>query len=470
MPDQGDPIWGAEERFAEAVESGRPSGTPVDATDAGLARDLEIAAMLRSLGPSLSPDADAKARVRARVMAALAVDGPPSDGGGRRPAPQLTASQLTAPRLTAPDSTPTEQLPIVAPTEDAPEEDAPSTTRLGVTALASTPGASTPGPSTAVLTEPDVVRALRPGRRRRHALPSRPSARPSLGAPNVRRRIMAVGAAAMLAIIAIAGGGIFASRDAVPGDPLYAIKRAAEAATGIFAAGDASRAQRDLDVAATRLDEIDRMVDESADPSLIASAIQDFDDATSEGSRLVLSGDDSENTYADLSAWATKQSKRLSALRHSLPTSVQPAADDALKLLDRVHRRATALSARSSCTQVTSGGVDDLGPLPATGTCVRQASAGGSTPAPDPTARRASGPSSAQEPAAASSTPKQDGASDPALLPGVSVGGSPDDESGSTTTTTQAPPSSKNVDVPLPLPVPITVPPLVPGKPGVTLG
>ena len=50
MPDQGDPIWGAEERFAEAVELGRPSSRPVDADLAG---DLEIAEMLRALGPSL---------------------------------------------------------------------------------------------------------------------------------------------------------------------------------------------------------------------------------------------------------------------------------------------------------------------------------------------------------------------------------------------------------------------------------
>jgi len=68
MPDQGDPIRGAEERFAEAVEPGRPSGPPAD--DPELARDLEIAAMLRALGPGFSPSTDAKARMRARVMGA----------------------------------------------------------------------------------------------------------------------------------------------------------------------------------------------------------------------------------------------------------------------------------------------------------------------------------------------------------------------------------------------------------------
>jgi Domain of unknown function (DUF5667) len=460
MPDQGDPIWGAEERFAEAVELGRPASGP---SDAELARDLEVAEMFRALGPSLSAGTDAKARVRARVMAALAVDGPPSNGGGSAPEARLTAPE----RLTGPDSAPTEQLPVISPS-DAPSEDAPATTQLPVpiraaTTVAATAPAAESGPSTAVMSEPEVVRALRPGRRRRHALPSRPSARPTPGAASIRRRIMVVGAAALMTVIAIAGGGVFASRDSLPGDPLYGIKRAAEAASGIFAGG-ASRAQRDLDLAATRLDEIQEMVHESADPGLIESALQDFADATSAGSRLVLSGDDKQNTYADLASWSTKQSARLSALRSELPASTLSAADDALRLLGRVHQRATALSARSSCSQVTSGGVDDLGPLPSTGPCAtRQTATGGSAPASDPAARRASGPSNAKGSGAPSSVPSQYGSSDPALVPEDQVGTSPDDESGSTMTTTGAPPSSKNAGVPLPLPIPITLPSL-PGK------
>ena len=79
MPDQGD-HGVPEERFAAAVELGRPPARLP--TTADLARDLEIVAMLRALGPGFSPRPDAKARMRARVMGALAVDGPPSDGGG----------------------------------------------------------------------------------------------------------------------------------------------------------------------------------------------------------------------------------------------------------------------------------------------------------------------------------------------------------------------------------------------------
>ncbi len=460
MPDQGDPIWDAEERFAEAVDLGRPSSRPVDAD---LARDLEIAEMFRALGPSLSAGSDAKARVRARVMAAMAVDGPPSNGGGRAPEARLAAPERMGPERTAPDS-PTEQLPVIPPVEAEPLEDIPATTRLAVTTLA-----DESSPSTAVLTELDVVRALRPGRRRRHALPSRPSARPTAGAPSIRRRLMSVGAAALLTVIAIAGGVVFASRGSLPGDPLYAMKRAAEAASGIFAGGDASRARRDLDLAATRLDEIQAMVRESADAGLISSALQDFNDATSQGSRLVLSGNDNENTYADLVSWSTQQTARLSQLRSALPASTQPAAADSLRLLDRVHRRAAALSARSSCSQVASGAADDLGPLPATGPCVRQSAPGGSAPAADPPAARRA--SSTQEPGTRSSTPQQDLPSGSAVTPRGNDGTSPEDESGSVTTTTPAPATSTDVDVPLPLPVPpINVPPVLPGKPGITLG
>src|SRR6478672_10540747 len=123
MPDQGDPIWGAEERFAEAVEPGQPAGTHAGAPDPELARDLEIAGMLRALGPGFSASADAKARVRARVMGTLALDGPPSDGGG-------LAASAPVPE-SAPEGAPTEQLPVVPPMPGTAEPTlAPSEVRL----------------------------------------------------------------------------------------------------------------------------------------------------------------------------------------------------------------------------------------------------------------------------------------------------------------------------------------------------
>src|SRR6185312_4147941 len=245
MPDQGDPVWGAEERFAEAVELGRPPRTPAD--DPDLARDLEVAGMLRALGPGFSPSADAKARMRARVMGALAVEGPPSDGGG---------IAVGRPQENGSEGAPTEVLPVVAP---APVDGVAPTPLRAVPMAAEASDAEQPRDEagTTVLAEPDLSRAVRPRRRRRHALPSRPAARPD--ASSLARRVVTVGMAAALAVLAIAGGSVFASRDAVPGDALYGIKRAAEAAGGIFAGGAAARGQHDLDLATTRLDEIERM-------------------------------------------------------------------------------------------------------------------------------------------------------------------------------------------------------------------
>ena len=289
--------------------------------------------------------------------------------------------------------------------------------------------------------------------------------------------------AALFAVLALAGGGVFASRDAVPGDPLYGIKRAAEAAGGIFAGGT-SRGLHDLDVAATRLDEIERMArDGVTDGAAYDSAFQDFDSATGAGARLVLSGGDADRSAADLSGWATQQTTRMSTLRTTLPAAAQPDADDALRLLDRVHGRAIALTARSGCGQVTSNAVDDLGPLPAEGPCVaHQATTGGangrSGSAPTDRARAAAGtptghPATAQQQDQQS---QQGDGSDPALLPGVQVGsggqnGAQDAASpASTTSPASSSDGKKNVNVPLPLPIPITVPPLVPGKPGGLLG
>jgi hypothetical protein len=472
MPDQGDPIGGAEEWFAEAVDLGRPSGPPAE--DPELARDLEIAAMLRALGPGFSPSADAKARMRARVMGALAVDGPPSDGGGLAVARTLESAS---------EGAPTEQLPVVAQAPQ-PGVGEPTPLRAVPTAADGTPEAiddadgaasdgSDMGTGTAVLAEPDLTRAVRPRRRRRHALPSRPSARPAT--PGLARRVVTVGMAAALAVLAIAGGSIFASRDAVPGDALYGIKRAAEAAGGILAGGEASRGQRDLDLAATRLDEIERMAREGVvDPAVFASAFQDFDNATRAGSRLVLSGDDPDRSAADLSEWATQQTARLSALRTTLPAASQSDADDALHLLDRVHRRAAALSSRSGCAQVTSGSTDDLGPVPAGGPCTTRQATSGAGSAPTDRARTAAPSGQQADPAARQGEqPQQDGGSDPGLVPGGQDGSGGSQDRAATTPTTSAAPSSddqRNVNVPLPLPVPITVPPLLPGKPGGLLG
>jgi hypothetical protein len=467
MPDQGDPTRDLEERFAAAVEPGRPFGTP-DASDPELARDLEIAGMLRALGPGFSANGDARARVRARVMGALATD------GGVASAPPVPES--------APDGAPTEQLPVVAPApvRDEPTHDDARHTGPTVRAEAADADRSTAlravsareetAPSTTVLAEPDLARALRPRRRRRHALPSRPAARPA--ATGLARRVATVGAAALFAVLAIAGGSIFASRDAVPGDALYGIKRAAEAAGGIFS-GSNARGQHDLELAATRLDEIERMARAGVtDGAAFDSAFDDFDSATTAGTRRQLSGANPDRSAVDLASWATQQTTRLSTLRSTLPAAAQSDAEDALQLLDRVHRRAVALTARTGCADVTSGATDDLGPVPAEGPCTTRQAAGSASgqagSAPTERARTASGTATGQQAdgATAQQRSQQDGDSDSALVQGGSGGSGGEDAAAATPTTTAARSSDNKNNVNVPLPLPITVPPLVNGKGG----
>lgn len=463
------------ERFAAAVEQGTPPGF---AGDDDLARELEIVAMLRSRGAALAPDPDAKARAKERLMAMLAADQPDRPGGGPRPPVAPPSAQEQTVQLAR----------VLEPVLRAAQEDT--------------------GPATAQLhdtvTEPEAVTtttttsATRPGRSSsRHSVLNRPGGRSrgSRGpaATGGRRRGVLVGSAALVMMLALTGGGIFASRDALPGDQLYAIKRVAESAGVALTLDDTTKARRHLDIASTRLQEVEQLVarDPQAPvrPDLFATTIQEFDTATGEGSRILLAEPDDGSTAAlgDLRTWATEQADRLASVRPALPVPAAADVDGAMELLDRLRGRTEALTARSSCTEVTSGTADDLGPLPAVGTCA---------PRPvDPDARkpgtrgtdtqrsneRSPAGTTQNDPEAPSSTtvsgtPSPD--EPPSLLPETDPDGTPPDGRGSlnesdedptsTTTTRRAPQDGSSV--PLPLLPPITLPPLLPGMPGITIG
>lgn len=431
------------ERFATAIEQGR---TPGSVADAGLARDLEIAAMLRSAGEAYAPRPDEKARARARLMAMLA-----------QPEAEATA-------------------PLGRP--GSRTADAPTTVMPVVTAVRPVAG------------NPDVEPAplSRAGRRAgRHTMPRSTSSRPAgraggssrSAARGLGRRAFAIGAAALVAFVAVAGGGIFASRDALPGDALYAVKRVAESAGLAMTFDKTAKARRQLELATTRLDEVGQLVRSdptriTTDPQLVQSAIRDFDSSTGDGSRALMAADDAGGAAAlgDLRAWAGEQAAKLSVLRSALPTSTVAGADSSISLLDRLLGRTQALSDRSNCAQVTSGTVDDLGPLPASGTCSPRAGDPAGTASPerpggtagtDPSSPEATGGSGGPSTAPRTSDPGQ------GLLPGTDAPGTSTGAPSGTPTTA---PSGGNVQVPVPLPLlpPITLPPLLPGLPGVTIG
>ncbi|QJY46305.1 DUF5667 domain-containing protein [Pseudonocardia broussonetiae] len=459
------------EQLDAAIEQGTPPGSVADPE---LARDLEIVAMLRSRRAAYDPHPEDRSRAKQRLMEALLAAQAEDRAAAASPAPH--ASELTAP------------LPLVT-APPAPVSGATDETAVIGRVTDDEPAVAHEDGGTAV--ESPVVRPARPGR---HSLPTRPGSRsrsraasrpPSRG---LRRRFAMVGAATMVALVAIVTAGNFASRNALPGDALYAMKRISEDTGLAFTFDDTERAQRYLALATTRLDEVERLVQAgaaagSADPALLAAAMHDFDESTGEGSRMLLSTEDASGAPAlgDLRTWAAEQAARLSLLRSSLPDPAVADADTSLALLDRLVGRTEALEARSSCSDVTSNTVDDLGRLPAEGTCSPRAQVADDpattedesvtpTTTPDGTSPATS---STAPGGTTTTTPGAPSSESGGLLPDLGPDGLPLPDEGLSTSGGSSDTSGGgegDVSIPLPLVPPIQLPPLLPGLPGVSIG
>lgn len=481
------------ERFAAALEQGRSPGF---GSDAELSDELEIVAMLRASGSAYAPDPDAKARARRRVLAALA-----GENGAGELAP--TAMEMTLPisdsrlaptprnRLDAlrDRETAAEVTSRIAPVADAYEDDYDAEYEADYDAEYEeyddydVDEVAAEADDEPVAAAHPQLRTRSSGRRTgRHKMPSRPasvdgSSRPGRRGRSPLRRVAVTASFALLALVVAAGGGMFASRDALPGDTLYGVKRVAESAGTALTFDDAARAARHLELASTRLNEVEQLVDdkrtEKADPALVSDAILDFDSSTGEGSSLILTEDEAHDParLADLQAWAAEQVSRLSTLRSGLPTSAKSEVDHSIELLDKLRQRAAELEDRAPCDDVTSGHSDDVGPIPATTACDPAVSADndGSSSSARPS-RKSGAPSSKANP---SGGPTTTGGLLPGLLDGSSPPPASSDDEDSTDGTSSAPPTSSSaITVPLPLPLlpPINLPPLLPGGRGITIG
>ncbi|AEA27754.1 hypothetical protein Psed_5626 [Pseudonocardia dioxanivorans CB1190] len=515
-------------RYAAWEEPGSPLGPPAEDE---LEHEMALAAALDRNLSSLSPSADESARMHARMeamLAGLAVGGPAGPRAGAFPEALFAETSVPGTAFPERDTERTMRIEpvraVAAPTARAaaaqpaagsadPSADGPAHTAdvpahgepaaAGPATGAAAAGTATAGTATAgtdgaetVVARADAVRsggaAHAPGvarsRKARHVLPrgyrDRPddvpgSRRPER--PSGRRRITVVAAAALLVMIALTGGGMLASRDALPGDSLYGVKRAAESFGSVFTFGSDAKARRQLELASARLSEIEQLAARGGgDPVVLASAIDDFDSATTEGSRLVLDGAEGSGGagMSDLSTWAGQASTRWSALRSSLPDPAD--ADRSITLLHRIADRSAALQSRMNCSEVSDGS-DDLGPIPATGACAPRSTGPSSGPtagdrgtSQSARAGASTQPDNGSEEATASATPESATTTNGGVLPGLGTDGLPlpnpatgtgsgAGDSSPPTTTTSAP-SQKGL-----LP-PITLPPLLPGQSGITLG
>lgn len=366
------------ERFASAVEHGLGS-LPTDRDDE-LLRELELVAMLRQSRAALAPSADESARMRARIMAVAATE--------MAPAANTTTAVGTPTLASAVADAPTrQQRPVTAdPIADAPTRvTAPVHAETTPAESASAEFSSVDG--VAGEAETNVVSLSRAGRRGRHRFPT--SKAPS----RQQRGLLGIGAAAAVMVVALTGGGAMLSQGALPGDSLYGIKQVTES-TVVGLTPGANKSQAQLDYAASRIDEAQKVNASSASDSEksadISQALKGFDTQTESGSRMALSSADKDQAN-NLSAWSQKQSQRLSAMKASMPASAQPDADHSLRVLEDVRTRSQSLSNRQGCEKVTSGQSDALGPIPAKGACTSKAATDSptfksvtpSSPAPD---------------------------------------------------------------------------------------
>jgi hypothetical protein len=441
------------------VESRTPLGA---ADDAELARELEIVAMLRSRGAAFAPDAETKARAKQRLMAVLAAEqGGPRQAPPRPAAVPPAAAELTAPlgrRIEREDVDPSAETALMAPIAAADDTTSTST-------------ANEEPADDATVVEPIPLHGPRSGRRARHSLTGRVGRSKRSAPPGLRGRVVFVGAAAAATLLAIASGGVLASSDALPGDTLYPVKRVAESAGVALTFDDASRARRHLEIAATRLSEVEQLAHNSQSapaPEVFTSAMDDFDTATNEGSQLLLSAaeKDKGGTAADdLHKWAAAQSDRLAEVEPELPAAAD--ANTSKELLERLLGQTGGRDADDNASRRTAG--------ESTAEPDSEDSTEGSN---SPDKEDSEDASKTDKP---SRTPdKNTGRENPGLLPDLVPDKSQDeDEEPSGTASKDEDSTSKpdsdsddggDVSVPLPLLPPVTLPPLLPGLPGITIG
>ncbi|RZS44573.1 hypothetical protein EV193_101449 [Herbihabitans rhizosphaerae] len=312
--------------------------------------------------------------------------------------------------------------------------------------------------------------------RRRRADATRPSS-------SVRGRFAIAAVAALALLFSLTGMSLLLSRDALPGDALYGIKRTAEAASLGLTFGDEPKALKHLEFAAARVTEIETLTQRypaAADAPVggYLTALTDLDTDAGAGARqLVDLGTRSDPRLLEaLRTWSVQQSNRLGAVDAKLPRAARDRLGGTSTLLGRITERADTLLGRSHCYEITSGAADDVGALPASGVCHTRASA--TTVNPPAGRQRPSGTTGQHTPSGVPGVPLPPGGPVPTRpLPPVPVPPpgamtpapglpQPWPVPGPGPTAPGRPPT---LNVPLPLPQ-LTVPPPLPGLPAITIG
>jgi hypothetical protein len=274
-------------------------------------------------------------------------------------------------------------------------------------------------------------------------------------------------AAALFLFLVLSGLTLVLSRSALPGDALYAVKRAGESTALSLTFGDQQKAQKHLEFATNRVTELGELAAEGGSEADYRTAYDDFATDLRAGVAQLTSVATGEGGGAqqlsDVRLWARNQEARLAAQQTALPAGAATVFDDARSLLTQVQDRTSGLVARMNCYQITTGTADELGLLPATGECTqRPVPSSGGEPSSAPT-EPSSAESTAPAPTGTELPPSQ--ATATPTIPAPTGGVTPPPVFGQPPTTVRPPVTPTTTPPPL-----ISIPPLLPGLPPIVIG
>ncbi|WP_052675100.1 DUF5667 domain-containing protein [Amycolatopsis orientalis] len=291
-------------------------------------------------------------------------------------------------------------------------------------------------------------------------------------APSKRRghTLANLAAAAVALVLALGGFTLLLSKDALPGDPLYGIKRAGESAALGLTFDEQEKAKKHLEFATNRVGELDELTRQEASTEAYFTGLADFESDLRAGvSQLtaVVTDQGGQSRLTELRTWARQQSDRLGLQVERAPAGARDKFAAARVLLDRVQARTTDLGSRLVCYTITTGSSDELGAVPAAGDCVRDPGAPDAVMPPVTVPTPSSSPSGAPSP---SSVPPSSGVdtANPTGPLTPPTGGTPPP-------VVATPPRTQNPPLPVPTsitppPPLISIPPLIPGLPPITIG
>lgn len=146
-----------------------------------------------------------------------------------------------------------------------------------------------------------------------------------------------VGLLVLFLLVASSAGAAYASSEALPGDPLYAVKRGLEEARLGFNLSPEGDLELLTEFASSRLEEVDLLLQEDrADDA--TQALDIFEDLNQRASNMIqeLQGNDQPLDSADLLQQLSHQQARLYVLTQSAPVAAQTALQHALMQTQRM--------------------------------------------------------------------------------------------------------------------------------------